>query len=59
VKTSSLHSAFAKYMISCVIVFDGCVNKVDYDDKHQWHRRTGRHFTGVAEKNCPENNNLS
>jgi len=23
-------------MISCVIVFDGRVNKVDYDDKHQW-----------------------
>jgi len=23
-------------MISCVIVFDGRVNKVDYDDTHQW-----------------------
>jgi len=23
-------------MISCVIVFDGRVNKVDYDDAHQW-----------------------
>ena len=22
------------------------------------HRRTGRHFTGGAEKICPENNNL-
>jgi len=22
------------------------------------HRRTGRHFTGGAEKVCPENNNL-
>jgi len=25
---------------------------------HHSHRRTGRHFTGEAEKNCPENNNL-
>jgi len=23
-------------MINCVIVFDGRVNKVDYDDTHQW-----------------------
>ena len=23
-----------------------------------WHRRTGRHFTGRAEKVCPKNNNL-
>jgi len=23
-------------MISCVFVFDGRVNKVDYDDTHQW-----------------------
>jgi len=23
------------------------------------HKRTGRHFTGGAEKICPENNNLS
>jgi len=23
-------------MISCVIVFDGRANKVDYDDTHQW-----------------------
>jgi len=23
-----------------------------------WHRRTGRHFTGGAQKICPENNNL-
>ena len=22
------------------------------------HRRTGRHFIGVTEKNCPENNNF-
>jgi len=23
-------------MISCVVVFDGRVNKVDYDETHQW-----------------------
>jgi len=26
--------------------------------KRYTHRRTGRHFTGGAEKICPENNNL-
>jgi len=34
-KTSSLYSIFPKCVISCVIVFDVRVNKVDYDDTHQ------------------------
>jgi len=30
----------------------------DMDKDTRNHRRTGRHFTGGAEKFCPENNNL-
>ena len=32
---SSLHPVFPKYMISCVVVFDGRVTRVVYDDTHQ------------------------
>jgi len=33
---NSLYSIFSKCMISCVIVFDGRVTRVVYDDTRQW-----------------------
>jgi len=33
---SSLHSIFPKCMTNCVVVFDGRVARVVYDDIHQY-----------------------
>jgi len=31
-----MHSIFPKFLISCVVVFDGRGNGIPYDDTHQW-----------------------